>query len=40
MTPDAVVSAAEEFLAPGRFSGVVAVDPEVLAHPLALNDVE
>ncbi|MGW0587112.1 M16 family metallopeptidase [Streptosporangium sp. NPDC002607] len=40
VTPDAVVAAAEEFLASGRFSGVVAADPEVLTHPLALNDVE
>nr|WP_281178464.1 insulinase family protein [Streptosporangium amethystogenes] len=39
-TPDAVVAVAEEFLAPERFSGVVAADPEALPRPLTLTEVE
>ncbi|GAA1014393.1 peptidase M16 [Acrocarpospora pleiomorpha] len=33
VTPEEVVAAAEEFLDPGRFSGVVAADPELAGFP-------
>ncbi|WP_214102571.1 M16 family metallopeptidase [Acrocarpospora catenulata] len=39
VTPDAVVAAAEEFLAPERFSGVVAADPGVLGECGAVLDL-
>ncbi|MEO3857103.1 insulinase family protein [Acrocarpospora sp. B8E8] len=34
VTPEAVVAAAEEFLTPERFAGVIAADPESVTHPI------
>ncbi|GAA0993553.1 pitrilysin family protein [Acrocarpospora macrocephala] len=34
VTPEAVVAAAAEFLAPERFAGVIAADPELVTQPI------